>query len=484
MRIGRQRESRETSPLRRRAVPDYTQRGTKMKIFVMIAALMVVLAFIDKARDPKTWNFLWQFDQSAQKAEPKFTNRLPDKPLRTAYDQEGTFVSEAETNESAEADQKTLTIDPVQRAWDQGWKDVYDRLDADRRALLFQMMHSGVSHANLAPEKQTAAGELLAAVTTLWEDYQAVAFQSVAKLTGDDQAVWVDVLRQVNNRFSEQVRPALQGVIDGRTLTESEEQALVGFQATLVALTRERIVDDFVGFRPAEREIWFHEWTRVRDASPVELKKQAVPVAYLQLFDQPADYRGKIVTLRGTVEMAYRVQAPANDLGIEQYFVYWIDPHGGKNAPIVVYALAAPPGFPKIKHRDLDRGTSNLKEEVEITGVFFKRWAYLGQEGNATYTAPLILAKVPEWTPAPPLLTAADRLPMTVSNILLVAAATLVLGLLVGVLLYKVATWRRGPDYAEPPTDMTALKGVTLKPTASEALRDLEQQARSGKLEP
>ena len=482
MRIGRQRESRETSPLRRRPPPDYTQRGTKMKVFAMVAALMVVLAFADKARDPKTWNWLWQMDQSAEKAEPKFTNRLQPKELRTARDPAGTFVSEGDEEASGEEGRPTLTIDPVQRAWDQGWTDVYERLDADRRALLFQMLHSGTSHAALDSEKQAAAGELLAAVTTLWEDYQVVAFQSVAKLTGDDQAVWVDVLRQVNNRFSEQVRPALQGVIDGRTPTESDEQALLGLQRTLLTLTRKRIEDDTI-FRPAEREIWFHELARVRDTSSEELLKQSRgQIAYLQLFNQPDDYRGQVITVEGTVKLAYRVQAPENYLGINQYYVFWLHPSGGPTSPIVVYALAAPQGFPPIKDKDADAATTKLHEDLQVTGVFFKRWAYLAKDGDATYTAPLLIANVPTWKPAAPLITAADRLPMTVENILLVAGATLALGLIVGLLLYKAAT-RRGPDYAEPPPDMTALKGVTLKPTASEALRDLEREARDGKFE-
>ena len=45
MRIGRQRDSQPTSPPRRRAVPDYTQRSTKLRLFVMVAALMVIVAF-------------------------------------------------------------------------------------------------------------------------------------------------------------------------------------------------------------------------------------------------------------------------------------------------------------------------------------------------------------------------------------------------------------------------------------------------------
>jgi len=483
MRIGRQHESRETSPLRRKPPPDYTQRSTKFKLFAMIAALMVVLAFADRVRDPKNWQWLWLSKTSPAKSETKFTNRLQPKTLRTAHDPEGTFVAEAPKEPNAAEEKVGLTIDPVERAWDQGWKDVFDRLDADRRTLLFQMLYCGTSHAALPPDKQEAAAELLQSIGTLWEDYQAVAFQSVSKLTGDDQAVWVEVLRKVNGRFSEGLRPALQGVLDGRNLTEADEQALAGLRQTLLALTRSRIEDDTI-FRPAEQQIWFHDLARVRDTPPPELLKQSLgEISYLQLFNQVDDYRGKVITVSGTVEGAYRLRAPENYLGIKQYFVYWIHPTGGPPSPIIVYALDAPPGFPAIKDRDVDRGITKLREPVQVTGVFFKRYAYLAQDGNATYTAPLLLANMPQWKPAPQLAPAADRLPMSVNNIALVAVGTLALGLVVGILLYRLASMRRAPDYAEPPPDMSALKGVTLKPTADEALRDLEREARGGKFE-
>src|SRR5262245_23462436 len=93
MRIGRQHDSRAASPLRRKSVPDYTQRSTKLRLFVIVAALMIVVAFADRARDPKTRSWLWQGGNSAN-VEPKFTNRLQQKPLRTAFDPQGTFVSE------------------------------------------------------------------------------------------------------------------------------------------------------------------------------------------------------------------------------------------------------------------------------------------------------------------------------------------------------------------------------------------------------
>ena len=64
-------------------------------------------------------------------------------------------------------------------------------------------------------------------------------------------------------------------------------------------------------------------------------------VAYLQLYKQSADYRGKMVTVKGTVRLAYRVAAPANYLGVKEYCVYWLYPAGGPDSPLIVYALHA-----------------------------------------------------------------------------------------------------------------------------------------------
>src|SRR5207248_5742717 len=107
----------------------------------------------------------------------------------------------------------------------------------------------------------------------LWDDYQAVAFQSVAQLTGDDQALWLDVLRQVNGRLSD-VRSALQTLADARLPTEAEARSISVLETTLVARATARIEDDTVR-RPAEREIWFHELACMQGAADAELRRES-----------------------------------------------------------------------------------------------------------------------------------------------------------------------------------------------------------------
>jgi hypothetical protein len=460
----------EPSPWRPsgRPVPDYSRRGTKLKLFVLVAAAMLVLVAIDWARKPNSWQWLWQLDKLAERDE-EVNDRLPDPPPGEAGE---TLVSmDPPASLPAEA-----ALDPVARAWQQGWKDVYDRLEAPERELLFQIVYVAANRQALPPAKSESAAELLARATALWEDYQAAAFQSIAQLTGDDQLLWVDVLRQVNGRFANDLSPAIQSVIDGRTPTEAEERALAGLAETLVALTSARIEDDTV-FRPAEREIWFHRLALVRDRSAEELRQRSAGrVAYLQLFKQPDEYRGKVVSVKGTVRLAYRVQAPGNYLGIKEYFVYWIHPEGGPTSPIVVYALAAPPDFPEIHDKDLDRRTTKLNEDVEVTGVFFKRWAYPAKDG--TYTAPLVVANVPDWRPSALALAGAET-NIRPAEIGAVALAALLIAVCLAVVIWYRTRRRRPADEFVPP-NIAALGNLSLAPTTQESLRQLERESQGG----
>jgi hypothetical protein len=462
--------------LARRPPPDYTQRGVKLRLFTYLAAIMLVAAIMERSRDPQAWQWLWNLDRLAAE-NAKFSNRLDDHGLRTAHDSVDTFVAASDAKADDAANNRTAGHDPVERAWEQGWKDLLARLPAGDQGLLFEMLHAATSHHTLAPGRTDVAAELIEQSQKLWNDYQATAFQSVAELKGDDQAQWIDVLRQVNGRFQSDVRPALQAVVDGRTLTEAEETALHKLQATLVALARSQVQDDTVVFRPAEREIWFHDLARVQDAQEDQLDKSSLGrVAYLQLFKQPADYRGKFVSIKGTVRLAYRAAAPANYLGVKEYFVYWIHPAGGPDAPFVVYALGAPPGFPRIADRNADAAKSQgkLHEDVTVTGIFFKRCAYPAQGG--TYTAPLLIANVPDWQP--PVVKEPAHFGYTPLRIAGVALAAFLLAMCLTAVLWKRSSYSHRAAAKHRFGDFLPPGKLTVSPSPEESIRELERQAR------
>jgi hypothetical protein len=104
-------------------------------------------------------------------------------------------------------------------------------------------------------------------------------------------------------------------------------------------------------------------------------------VGHTQLFHDPDDYRGQVVTIRGTVRFA----------SYDDHYVLWIRPEGEPTSPIVIYALELPPGFPRIEPSTAE--LTKLQEEVEVSGIFVKRGSYLAQDGPRT--APLIVARSP-----------------------------------------------------------------------------------------
>jgi hypothetical protein len=125
-----------------------------------------------------------------------------------------------------------------------------------------------------------------------------------------------------------------------------------------------------------------------------KLRKASVgPTSYAQLFRQPKQYRGRLVTVSGLVRAAHRFELPKNEYGLKEYYQIWLYPFDSRATPIVVYCLELPKGFPRGK---------DFAEEAEITGFFFKRWAYFA--GDVIRVAPTLLAKTLEWRQRPAML--------------------------------------------------------------------------------
>jgi hypothetical protein len=413
---------------------------------------MVVLMLIERAA-PHVWHRLGFGGRQQAPPQPAAGAEAPQQPRP--------------------ASPTLAEFDPVSRAWEGAWSELWSRLTSEQKGLLFDLIHAAAKEQVPPPKTQGPARELLAQLSRYWEEHQARGFESLADLKDDDQARWVDVLRQINDRYTQDLRPAMESLIAGQRLTENQQAAWRGLEKSLVAVAAAQIEDDTV-FRPAEKEIWLHWLRRVRDAAPAELRREAIPATYLQLAEQPGIYRGQVVTVEGTAKLAYRTAASANHLGIEEYVVYWIHPRGGPDSPIVVYALGVPAGFPLITARDLGADAAPLREEMTVTGVFVKRWAYAGQGG--TYSAPLLLAHVPQWYPAAMKGAAAASAPSGPAQAAAIAAAALLLALVTTITLWKLSGRRRSrTDVETAPRVLAALADLQAGPSPHEALRALEK---------
>jgi len=116
------------------------------------------------------------------------------------------------------------------------------------------------------------------------------------------------------------------------------------------------------------------------------------PVRFVQIFRQPNEYRGELVTLKGTLVQALRTSVGTkNDEGITTYYKTLLMPADSPTQLIIVYLLKLPEGFPT---------GEKISETVELTGFFFKRWAYKAKD--SVRLAPVVLAREPRWKKKPP----------------------------------------------------------------------------------
>jgi hypothetical protein len=184
-------------------------------------------------------------------------------------------------------------------------------------------------------------------------------------------------------------------------------------------------VRDNTFFRAEENPAWFAILDKLRQTNSEELNRGAAgEVAYAQFLDQPDDYRGKVVTIRGTAMREETLDVPANGIGLQTYHRLVIRPTGGGVWPIIVYSLELPDQFP--------RG-SDLREEVEVRGIFFKNWSYSWKEGLGL--APVILAKTVDWQPVT--VVKPPRTEISVRDVLGVIAGAMALAATVGWLAWR-----------------------------------------------
>ena len=152
------------------------------------------------------------------------------------------------------------------------------------------------------------------------------------------------------------------------------------------------IKDDLPLRSGEEHYPWFHLLEVLDGTDEESLEKASTGRAtWAQLFRQPNDYRGELVTIVGTVRRAHYRRSPKNDANIEGTNQLWVFPEDNPGEPIVVYSLYLPEGFPM---------GMEIAEEASITGFFFKRWVYSALDD--VRTAPLMLSRNINWKKRPP----------------------------------------------------------------------------------
>jgi hypothetical protein len=250
--------------------------------------------------------------------------------------------------------------------------------------------------------------------------------------------------------------------------TEDPDQAeedgfFPGVKPNLLATVR----DDML-LLSAESDAWYHLLAVLKDADEADLEGASQGrVGFVQLFEQAKEYRGHLVTIRGVVRSAkYESDIPKNSYDIDGYWIMCLSPAGSPTYPILVYSLDMPDGFPE---------SVDMKEKVEFTGFSYKRKAYQAKgHGGAgeTRTAPLVLAKIGQWTPPAPEETPKAKLWMVVVSVC--GTALLAIGIAMFVYIRSGEVSETAEQYSTlgkaKPGELEALEKTELGPDVGEQL--------------
>lgn len=146
-----------------------------------------------------------------------------------------------------------------------------------------------------------------------------------------------------------------------------------------------RTVRDDAVLRGVEHDAWFHLFEVLERTDEAKLRAASTgKVGYVQLFEQPKEYRGRLVTVRGVVRGVRKLPAAKNIYGISEYYQLSLEPEGGPAFPIIIYALHLPTGFP---------GGMKVTAEPSACTLYSAGPTRL----EMASFAPLILARTVEW---------------------------------------------------------------------------------------
>lgn len=221
---------------------------------------------------------------------------------------------------------------------------------------------------------------------------------------------------RIDNRLDGEWAPATEPIVAAKALPDSDAapttQYRLGGRPEWIA----SIQDDTPSL-PREQPWMFSVFQVLQETNLSDLRKaSAGHVGYVQLFRQPNQYRGRPITVSGTVRRVRQLPFPENACGLSGYWEVWLFPADNPSSPLVIYCLELPDGFP----------TNQPGEGVEATGIFFKRWAY--EAADAWRTAPIVLAKTLQWRPPSAMPPPAPPALSTIAGLFLLAALLAGLG--------------------------------------------------------
>jgi hypothetical protein len=393
---------------RHRPPPDYFSRRIQWKILGLVFLVLTVVALMFEARNPDNWRWMWQLSGHAGDEQPSAdADAVGRQDSPRSVDQVSEDGATREpivrgpvghlTVEQLRSDSVTESLAVARQ---DGWSYVLDALPAPMRRQVFDGLWR---QRQQLPGDDTSDGQPWESVVDrmegLWGEYHASGLVSVAQdslyLSDEQKRHCLEVLEALRNAWQQDIE-SLRALAAPAGLTPAQTRRLEMLQQVLDRAAFAAIEDGQV-LRSTETEAWLRGWEILAGQSPQALEGAEGPVSALQLSEQAAAYRGRLVSIRGVARLGYRTPARDNRCGIDQYYVLWVRGADRSDSPLVVYCRELPAGFPELALRSDQLEGTRLDEHVELTGIFFKRWLYVSRGG--LNSAPLVLARVTGWNP-------------------------------------------------------------------------------------
>jgi len=193
-----------------------------------------------------------------------------------------------------------------------------------------------------------------------------------------------------------------------------------------------KISDDSVGLRGEESGPYHRILARARDVPHEYLETVARNAAFSVLQKQPEYYRGRVISVTGSLRRLMKFPIRENDEGIIELYEALVFTADSGTTPYRIRLTTPPSGLP------IGR-LINPPVPVRVVGYFFKRDQYIVEEDLRVHSAPMLLAqridRLSDVSPGSTRLRTsdADRLSW---------AVTLLGIVVVGIALTMLWTWR------------------------------------------
>lgn len=215
-------------------------------------------------------------------------------------------------------------------------------------------------------------------------------------VTDDESWLYYETLRQMQVTSSD-VQSAIAIADQNQRVQELLDDAKQKASADLLSLENQLRAGKITregdsktaGYEASKRRLERQMELRVRRAEQNLKSPETFPM-FVDLFDDPDRWQGRLITLRGHVRRISKYNGDSTLFDGQTLYELWLFPADSYHNPAVIVTPTIPQDFPV---------SCDLVDGVTVTGCFFKMYRYRGQE--KIRPAPLVLAGRVNWNPTP-----------------------------------------------------------------------------------